>query len=124
MTDTYFYYDKNKNKFIGCSYGEYIEVDPECQLDNFDKVKHDEFILAYEWGLPMDELCSTYVISTVSLFNPQDSISHSIFITLISSSERDYNGYQKRYASLKEAKEGHDEILLKILRGEELIGGK
>ena len=117
--EKYYYYNREQDKFIGCSWGEYIKVDPKCQLDNFYKIKHDEFILAYEWGLPMDELCNNYVISTVSLLKPQDSI----FITLISSSERDYNGYQKSYASLEEAKEGHDEILLKILRGEELIGG-
>jgi len=120
MGYTHYYYDKEKDKFIGCSWGEYIKTDPKCQLDNFYKVKHDEFILADAWDLPMEDLCNNHVISTVSLLKRQDSISNSMFMTLISSNKNYYNGYQKRYTSLEEAKEGHDAIILKILRGEEI----
>ena len=115
-----YYYDIEQDKFIKCSWEVYEKVDPKFMLHNLDKVKHNEFILAYECALALEDVCSAHVISTVCLPVHQDSISHSIYVTVIFDCDNYYNLYQKKYTSLEEAKEGHDKILLKIIRREDL----
>lgn len=118
----YCYYDKDQDKVIGGSWDEShkevdSKVDPKFCGENFNTVKHDQFVLAYDdLNYEIAEACTQQIISTVCLPNDQDSI----FMTLISSCINDYNGYQKRYTCLEEAKKGHDEIVLKIIRGEDL----
>ena len=110
------------NFYKYCSWDEYYKevankVDPKFWGENFNTVKHDQFVVAYEdLNCHIAEACFQQIISTVCLPNDQDLI----FMTLISSSIKDYNGYQKRYTCLEEAKKGHDKIVLKIIRGEEL----
>ena len=118
--DTYYYYDKEQDEVIGCTWDEYVKADPKFWVDNLYKVKHDQFVLSYEdMGVHIEESCNQHIISTVCLPVDQDSI----FMTLISSSNNNYNAYHTRYTCLIEAKKMHDQIILKIIRGEELTGG-
>lgn len=118
LDKTHYFYDKEQNKFIGCIWREYERVDPRFMLDNFNKVKHDQFVLSYEEDIDyhIAESCNQHVITTVCLTKGQDLT----FITLICKSVKKYIGYQKRCTSKEEAMRSHDEIVLKIVRYEDL----
>jgi hypothetical protein len=121
--EKYYYYDKEQDKVIECSWDEYIEADPKVRDDN--KIKCDTFSLG-NVSSDVDNCygLKNYTISTICLMKDhgmaQISISPLIFETMIFSDDKDYDGYLKRFTSLEEAKKGHDVIVLKIIRGEDL----
>jgi len=121
--EKYYYYDKKNDCVIECTWDEYIKEDPKVRDAN--KIKSDKFSLGSgatdvdnSYGL------KNYTISTICLMKDhgmvENPISPLIFETMIFSDDKDYDGYQERCACLNEAKKGHDEIVLKIIRGEEL----
>ena len=115
--EKYYYYDKEQDKVIECSWDEYIKADPKVRDDN--KIKCDKFSLGN--GSSDSDNCyglKDYTISTICLMKDhgmvQNSISPLIFETMIFSDDKDYDGYLKRFTSLEEAKKEHDVIVLKI----------
>jgi len=121
--EKYYYYNKEKDEVVECTWDEYIKEDPKVRDAN--KIKSDKFSLGSgatdvdnSYGL------KNYTISTICLMKDhgmvENPISPLIFETMICSDDKDYDGYQERCACLNEAKKGHDEIVLKIIRGEEL----
>ena len=115
--EKYYYYIREQDKVIECSWDEYLKADPKVRDDN--RIKCDKFSLGN--GSSEGDNCyglKNYTISTICLMKDhgiiQSSISPLIFETMIFSDDKDYDGYIKRYTSLKEAKFGHDWIILKI----------
>ena len=121
--EKYYYYIREQDKVIECSWDEYLKADPKVRDDN--RIKCDKFSLGN--GSSEGDNCyglKNYTISTICLMKDhgmvENPISPLIFETMIFSDDKDYDGYQERCACLNEAKKGHDEIVLKIIRGEEL----
>ncbi len=120
--EKYYYYIREQDKVIECSWDEYLKADSKVRDDN--RIKCDKFSLG---SFTYDDdnsyklkswTIKNYTISTICLMKDhgiiQNSISPLIFETMIFSDDKDYDGYIKRYTSLKEAKFGHDWIILKI----------
>lgn len=121
--EKYYYYNKEKDEVVECTWDEYIKEDPKVRDAN--KIKSDKFSLGSgatdvdnSYGL------KNYTISTICLMKDhgvfQNSISPLIFETMVFTDDQNFDGYCKRYTNIQESKIGHDEIVLKILRGEEI----
>ncbi len=106
--EKYYYYIREQDKVIECTWDEYLKVDSKVRDDK--TIKCDK--LSFASG------SKNYTISTICLMKhhgmSQNPISPLIFESMIFSDDKDYDGYIKRYTSLKEAKFGHDWIILKI----------
>lgn len=110
--DVYYYYDKKTDNVTECSWDEYNKL--ISKSDNKKQhVKHDEFILNGK----------KYKISTICLYvdhnYPKNRISPLIFETMIFSDDHQYDMYIKRYTTVREAKENHDQMILSVIRGED-----
>jgi|DEB0MinimDraft_4_1074332.scaffolds.fasta_scaffold00037_18 hypothetical protein len=120
--EKYYYYDKKNDCVVECAWNEYMKIDPKVRDDQ--KIKCDKFNLGCFSYDVKSWTTKNYTISTICLMKDhamaQTSITPLIFETMIFSDDKDYDGYIKRYTSLKEAKFGHDWIILKIKRREAL----
>lgn len=126
--EKYYYYIREQDKVIECMWDEYIKANQKVRESN--KIKCDTFNLGIFRSDVDNSYClkswtiKNYTISTICLMKDhgmfQNSRSPLIFETMISSDDKDYDGYIKRYTDLKEAKFSHDWIVLKIKRSEVL----
>lgn len=121
--EKYYYYNREQDRVVECTWAEYLKVDPKVRNDK--TIKYDKFSLGS--GLADVDNCyglKDYTISTICLMKDhgmvQNSISPLIFETMIFSDDKDYDICLKRYTYLEEARRGHDEIVLKIIRGEKV----
>ena len=119
--EKYYYYNREQDKVIECTWDEYVKADSKVRDDK--TIKYDKFSLGNgstdvdnSYGLKI------YTISTICLMKDhgviENPISPLIFETMIFSDDKDYDGYQERYTCLNEAKKRHDEIILQIIRQE------
>lgn len=121
--EKYYYYNKEKDEVVECTWDEYIKEDPKVRDDN--KIKCDKFSLGiFSGDVDNSYGLKTYTISTICLMKDhgmvQTSITPTIFETMVFTDDKNYDDYYERYSCLKSAKIGHDAIVLKILRGEEI----
>lgn len=120
--EKYYYYDKEQDKAIECTWDEYLKVDPKVRESNV--IKCDKFSLG-NGVTDVDNYhgLKNYTISTICLIKDhgmfQSRISPLIFETMVFSDDTDSDGYLERYTCLEDAKKSHDEIVLKIIRSQE-----
>lgn len=123
--EKYYYYNREQDKVIECTWDEYLKEDPK--IRDAKVIKSDKFSVGSgstdvdnSYGL------KNYTISTICLMKDhgviENPISPLIFETMIFSDDTEYDGYQERYTCLNEAKKRHDEIVLKIIRSEGING--
>ncbi len=120
--EEYYYYNKEIDNVVECTWDEYNAVPDNLK----SKIKYDVFTLASKSQDVNKYDLKGYTVSTICL--PQDhnldecksSINPLIYETMIFSNDWDLNGYCVRYNCLKTAKSLHDDLVLKIIRGEEI----
>jgi hypothetical protein len=118
--EKYYYYNKDIDDVVECTWDEYIAVPQNLK----SKIKYDVFTLQSKSGY----VNNRYEVSTICLMKDHNldgcksSINPLIFETMIFSDDKVLDGYCVRHSCLKTAKSLHDDLVLKIIRREDVWG--
>jgi hypothetical protein len=116
--EKYYYYNKEIDDVVECTWDEYIAVPKHLK----SKIKYDVFTL----GIESQDVIKKYEVSTICLIKDHNidgcksSLNPLIFETMIFSDDKRYDGYCMKHSCRKIAKSLHDDIVLQIIRGEDV----
>jgi 3-methyladenine DNA glycosylase AlkC len=121
--EKYYYYNKEIDDVVECTWDEYISVPQNLK----SKIKYDAFTLGSKspdvnntYGLKDYEVSTICLMKDHNLDECKSSINPLIYETMIFSDDNDLDGYCVRHSCRKIAKSLHDDLVLKIIRGEEI----